>query len=56
MALVYHFDFELHQMDVMKTTFLYVDLEEEVYMKQLEGLSSSEIDIWCASLISPYMV
>ena len=41
MALVAHFDFDLHQMDV-KTTFLNGNLEEEVYMKQLEGFSSSE--------------
>ena len=36
MALVAHFDLELHQMDV-KTTFLNGDLEENVYMKQLKG-------------------
>ena len=41
MALVSHFDFDLHQMDV-KTTFLNGNLEEEVYMKQPEGFSSSE--------------
>ena len=41
MALVAHFDFELHQIDV-KTTFLNGDLEEEVYMKQPKGFSSSE--------------
>ena len=41
MALVAHFDFDLHQNDV-KTTFLNGNLEEEVYMKQLEGFSSSE--------------
>lgn len=40
LALVDHFDLELKQMDV-KTTFLNGDLEEEVYMKQPEGFSSS---------------
>jgi len=38
--LVAHFDLELQKMDV-KTTFLNGDLEEEVYMKQPEGFSSS---------------
>ena len=41
MALVAHFDFDLHQMDV-KTTFLNGNLKEEVYMKQPEGFYSSE--------------
>ena len=41
MTLVANFDLELHQMDV-KTTFLNRDLEEEVYMKQPEGFSSSD--------------
>ena len=41
MTLVAHFDFDLHKMDV-KTVFLNGNLEEEVYMKQPEGFSSSE--------------
>ncbi|RVW81869.1 Retrovirus-related Pol polyprotein from transposon TNT 1-94 [Vitis vinifera] len=36
LGLVAHFDMQLEQMDV-KTTFLYGDLEELVYMVQLEG-------------------
>ena len=36
MALVAHFDLELHQMDV-KTAFLSEDLEEAVYMVQPQG-------------------
>ena len=41
MALVARFNLELHQMDV-KMVFLNGDLEEEVYMKLLEGFFSSE--------------
>jgi hypothetical protein len=40
MALVAHFDLELHQMN-MKATFLNGDLEEEVYMKQPEGFDDN---------------
>jgi hypothetical protein len=36
MALVAHYDLELHQMDV-KTAFLIGYLQENVYMAQLEG-------------------
>jgi hypothetical protein len=36
MALVAHFDLELHQMDV-KMTFLNGDLKEDVYMTQPKG-------------------
>ncbi|KAL0393280.1 UNVERIFIED_CONTAM: Retrovirus-related Pol polyprotein from transposon TNT 1-94 [Sesamum radiatum] len=37
MALVAHFDLELHQMDV-KTTFLNGDIDEMIYMMQPETL------------------
>ena len=41
MALVAHFDMELHQMDV-KTAFLNGDLNEEVYMLQPEGFVAND--------------
>jgi hypothetical protein len=40
MALVAHFDLELHQMDV-KTTFLNGELAEDVYMFQPEGFAEA---------------
>ena len=39
MALVAHYDLELHQMDV-KTVFLNGDNEETIYMVQLENFES----------------
>jgi hypothetical protein len=41
MSLATTFDFEIEQMDV-KTMFLHGDLEEEIYMKQLEGFIVKE--------------
>ena len=38
MTLVAHFDLELHQMDV-KTAFLNGNLDEDIYMDQLEGFA-----------------
>ena len=38
MALVAHFDHELHQMDV-KTAFVNGEIDETVYMEQLEKFS-----------------
>jgi hypothetical protein len=38
MALVAHYDLELHQMDV-NTAFLNGDLEENVYMAQPKGFA-----------------
>ena len=41
LALVAHYDMALEQMDV-KITFLHGDLDEQIYMEQLEGFSQSE--------------
>jgi hypothetical protein len=54
MALVAHYNLELHQMDV-KITFLNGDLEENIYMAQPKGfvvkrksngMPPKEIDLW----------
>ena len=45
MALVAHYDLELNQMDV-KTAFFNGDLQENVYMAQLEGFSWKARSIW----------
>ena len=42
MALVAHFDLELHQMDV-KTVFLNGDIEETIYMVQPENFVSGDL-------------
>ncbi|KAG8489197.1 hypothetical protein CXB51_017253 [Gossypium anomalum] len=41
MALIAHFDLELHQMDV-KTAFLNGDIEETIYMVQLKNFESKD--------------
>ena len=41
MALVAHYDLELHQMNV-KTVFLNGDIEETIYMMQLENFVSGD--------------
>ena len=54
MALVAHFDLELRHMDV-KTTFLNGGLEENVYMKQPEGFSSSANEHLVCKLINKFI-
>ena len=49
LALIAHFDLELQQIDV-KTAFLNGELEEEVYMKQLEGFLSSDGELLVCKL------
>ena len=41
LAIVALINLEIHQMDV-KTTFLNGELDEEIYMEQLEGFSAPE--------------
>ena len=47
-ALVAHYDLELHQMDI-KTAFLNGDLEENVYMAQPKGFVMEEKNVWDAA-------
>ena len=49
MAVVTHYDLELHQMDV-KITFLNGNLDEEVYMYQSEGFSFKEKEYMACKL------
>jgi hypothetical protein len=54
MALVAHFDLELHQMDV-KTTFLNGELVENVFMAQPKGfVMSSKEHMGCHLMRSIY--
>lgn len=53
MALVVHFNLELHQIDV-KTTLLNGNLDEEIYMVQL--LRLMVVTIWCVYLKDLYIV
>ena len=48
MALVAHYDLELHQMDV-KTAFLNGDLEENIYMAQPKGFVVKKKNLWDAA-------
>jgi hypothetical protein len=54
MALVAHYDLELHQIDV-KTVFLNSDLQENVYMAQLKILSWKARRTWDANLRNLFM-
>ena len=47
MALVAHFDLELHQLNV-KTIFLNGDIEEEIYMVQPDSFEVKVYNIWFA--------
>lgn len=54
LALVAHFDLELHQMDVV-TAFLNGDLDEDIYMEQPEGcIDRSKRDYVCKLLKAIY--
>ena len=54
MALVAHYDLELHQMNV-KTTFLNGNLDEDVYMAQPKGfLAEGKEHLMCKLMKSIY--
>ena len=55
MAIVAHFDLELHQIDV-RTTFLNGDLVEDVYMSQHTGFEGLVRKTWFVSSTNPFMV
>ena len=55
MALVAHFDLELHQMD-FKTAFLSGDLSKKVYMLQPEGFKQMGKRTWYAYSKCQFMV
>ena len=48
LSLAAHLNLKVEQLDV-KTTFLHGDLEEEIYMQQLEGFEVKGKEIMCAS-------
>ena len=52
LATIYHL--EIHQMD-FKTTFLYVELNEQVYMKQSKGLFWKDKSKRCVNLLNSYI-
>jgi len=49
LALVAQFDLELAQLD-MKTAFLHGDLEEKIYMSQLDGFKVTRKENWACKL------
>ena len=53
-ALASVYDLQIHQMDV-KTAFLNGDLEEEIYIEQLEGFVVPEKAKMCVNLLSDFM-
>ena len=55
MAIVAHFDLELHQMNV-RTTFLNGDLVEDVYMSQPIGFEEVGKEYMVCKLYNPFMV